>query len=225
MYLSKLIVDPRHPRARRDLANPYEMHRTLVRVYARNAETPPAKFLWRLERRADCQPSSVVLVQSLLPANWSALDTLGGYVQELYPDKQVDLEKLIRSGSRYRFRLLANPTVTREGKRHGLTREEDQLGWLKRQGERGGFAVEGCMRAEHERVHVRQGNTGNRITVHTALFEGLLEVVNDQVLRLGLLNGFGHAKALGLGLMSLAVIAKVPGSRAASAPPKPSAAG
>lgn len=208
MYLSKLTLDPRHPQARRDLADPYELHRTLARAFAPDAATPPHRFLWRLERRADCQPSSVVLVQSAYSANWSVLDALPGYAEEIHPDKPVDLEKLIRPACRYRFRLLANPTVTREGKRWGLIQEQDQLAWLARQGERGGFQVLGCVRAADERLHVRQGKTGNRITVHTALFEGVLEAVNDEALRASLLNGFGHAKALGLGLLSLA---KMPG--------------
>lgn len=204
MYLSKLTLDPRHAQARRDLADPYEMHRTLARAYAPDADTPPPRFLWRLERRVDDQPSSVVLVQSAHPANWFKLEALPGYAEAILADKPVDLEQLIQPAKRYRFRLLANPTVTREGKRLGLMREEEQLDWLTRQGERNGFAVLGRMRAASELLRVRQGRTGNRITVQTALFEGVLEVVNDQALRVSLLNGFGHAKALGLGLLSLA---------------------
>ena len=204
MYLSKIILDPRHPQARRDLADPYEMHRTLARVYAPDADTPPHRFLWRLERRTDDRPSSIVLVQSEQSANWSILKALPDYLEAIHPDKQVDLEHLICPTARYRFRLLANPTVTREGKRYGLTREEDQIAWLARQGERGGFTVLGCIRAATEKLHVRQGKTGHRITVQTALFEGVLESMDELALRSSLLNGLGHAKSLGLGLLSLA---------------------
>lgn len=204
MYLSKLILDPRHAQARRDLADPYEMHRTLARAYAPDETTPPHRFLWRLERPADYQPSSVILVQSAHPANWSVLDGLPGYVEEIHADKSVDLERLIQPTCRYRFRLFANPTVTRGGKRYGLVGERDQIAWLSRQGEQGGFRVLGCLRASDERLNVRQGKTGHRITVQTALFEGVLEAVNEQTLRSSLLSGLGHAKALGLGLLSLA---------------------
>lgn len=206
MYLSKLTLDARHPQARRDLSDAYEMHRTLARAFSPDSETVPARFLWRLERRADHQPSSVVLVQSAQPANWSNLDSLPGYADEILPNKALDLEALIQSGARYRFRLLANPTVTRAGKRYGLTREHEQLDWITRQGERHGFSVLGCVRGADERLTVRQGRTGNRIILHTALFEGILQVVSTQSLRLGVLNGFGHGKALGLGMLSLARI-------------------
>lgn len=207
MYLSKVTLDPRHPQARRDLGDAYEMHRTLARAFAPDADTPPARFLWRLERRADFQPSSVVLVQSEHLADWSVLDTLAGYATEMLGNKPVDLGTLVQTGSRYRFRLLANPTVTRAGKRYGLTREEEQLTWLSRQGDKHGFAVLGCERGASERLQVRQGRTGNRITVHSALFEGVLEARAPDRLRQGVLDGFGHGKALGLGLLSLAKLA------------------
>lgn len=207
MFLSKLTLDPRHPQARRDLSDAYEMHRTLARAFAPDAETAPARFLWRLERRADYQPSSVVLVQSAQPADWSVLDAFPGYVDEIHANKAVDLETLIQPGARYRFRMLANPTVTRVGKRYGLTREDEQLAWIVRQGERHGFSVLGCVRGADERLQVRQGRGGNRITLHTALFEGLLQADAPESVRQGLLNGFGHGKAMGLGMLSLARVA------------------
>jgi CRISPR system Cascade subunit CasE len=204
MFLSKLTLDPRHPQARRDLSDAYEMHRTLARAFTPDAETPPARFLWRLERRADYQPSTVILVQSAETANWSVLEGLSGYASEIQPNKAVDLEMLVQPGARYRFRLLANPTVTKDGKRYGLTREEEQLEWLARQGGRHGFSILGCVRGADERLQVKQGRSGNRITLHTALFEGMLQADSVETLRQGLLNGFGHGKALGLGLLSLA---------------------
>ena len=207
MFLSKLTLDPRHPQARRDLANAYEMHRTLARAFAADAKTPPTRFLWRLERRGDLQSSSVVLVQSVQAADWSGLNTHPGYAEKIESNKAVNLEKLVQPNARYRFRLLANPTVTREGKRYGLTREEEQLEWLSRQGMRHGFSLLGCTRGADERLQVEQGRGGNRITLHTALFEGVLQADSPEALRQGVINGFGHGKALGLGLLSLARLA------------------
>jgi CRISPR system Cascade subunit CasE len=204
MFLSKLTLDPRHPQARRDLSDAYEMHRTLARAFARNAETAPARFLWRLERRTDYQPSSVVLVQSAQPANWSVLNSLPGYADELLANKNINLENLIQERACYRFRLLANPTVSREGKRYGLTREDEQMAWIARQGKQNGFSILNCVRGSDERLQIRQGRGGNRITLHTTLFEGLLQVELPKSLRQGLLKGFGHGKAMGLGLLSLA---------------------
>jgi CRISPR system Cascade subunit CasE len=203
MYLSRLTLNPGHPLVRRDLANPYELHRTLTRAFARASDQPPDRFLWRLERRADAV-SSTLLVQSEVLADWSILEAMSGYLEELRGNKLVDLEVIVAAGRAYRFRLLANPTVTRAGKRLGIAREPGQLAWLGRQGARHGFQVRSCLICASERLKVRQGKSGNRIVLDTALFEGVLEVVSADLLRKTLVNGLGHGKALGLGLMSLA---------------------
>jgi len=204
MFLSKLVLNASHPQARRDLGSAYEMHRTLSRAFAENADTPPSRFLWRQEPSSDFLPSSTVLVQAAVPANWRELEILPGYANEILGNKNMDLFKMVQSGVRYRFRLLANPTVTRAGKRHGLTREEDQLEWLRRQGERNGFVIHGCVRGATERLQVRHGNSVRRITLNAALFEGQLEATEAELLRRALLNGLGHGKAMGLGMLSVA---------------------
>lgn len=207
MYLSKLTLDPQHPQARRDLSNRYDMHRTLVRAFAPDEHSPPARFLWRLEPTLSLASLPVVLVQSGSSAQWSALDTFPGYAREILGNKPVDLEQLVQAGTRYRFRLHANPTVTREGKRLGLCQETDQLAWLSRQGEARGFGLIACLRSGSERIHSRQGKSGQRITVQSVLFEGILETKEPDGLRLAVRNGLGHGKAWGLGLLSLARIA------------------
>jgi CRISPR system Cascade subunit CasE len=204
MYLSRLLLNPADPQARRDLADAYEMHRTLARVYAPDAKRPPARFLWRQERNAAGWPDGTVLVQSAEPGNWSVLrHGLQGYLQSIEADKVVDPAVLVQAGRRYRFRLKVNPTVTREGKRHGLVKEQEQLDWLVRQGQRHGFGVLGAVRSASERMSARQ--KGNRITVHSALFDGVLQASSEvDALRSVLTLGLGHAKSLGLGLLSLA---------------------
>ena len=117
MFLSKLVLDPAHPQARRDLANPYEMHRTLSRVYAESPDGPPARFLWRLEHTGNHLPEdgTTVLLQSATPGRWRCLQELTGYLHALYPDKAVALDELLQPGRSYVFRLCCNPTVTRNG--------------------------------------------------------------------------------------------------------------
>jgi CRISPR system Cascade subunit CasE len=207
MYLSRLTLDPRHPLARRDLGDAYEMHRTLTRAFVDNASTPPQRFLWRLEPCFDGTVSSSLLVQSETLANWSVLDSFPGYALQVQGNKTVDVNQLVQAGQRYRFRLLANPTVTRDGKRHGLGKEEDQLAWLTRQGGKNGFTVMACLRASNERLQTRRGKSGDRVTLQTVLLEGTLQAVDTHALRLALCQGLGHGKALGLGLLSLAALA------------------
>lgn len=204
MYLSKFTLDPKHSQVRRDLGDPYEMHRTFARAFAPDGRTPPDRFLWRAERKAGEKHSSVVLVQSERPGDWGCLDAIPGYLLETVQTKAVDLDNLIGVGRNYRFRVYANPTVTRKGQRLGLVGEADQIAWLSRQGERVGFRLVHCVRTADDWLRARQGNSGRLISVRAALFEGLLEVTDADGLRRALMDGIGHAKVLGLGLISLA---------------------
>lgn len=206
MFLSKLVLDPNHAQARRDLANPYEMHRTLSRVYADSPDSKPARFLWRLEHGGDrvAEEGATVLLQSATVGYWHNLQGIPGYARNLAPDKPVPLDQLLEEGRHHVFRLACNATVTRAGKRYGLVREEEQLTWLARQGEQHGFAPEKVRIARSERASFRQGRAGQRITVQVVQFDGLLRVVDPARMRLALVKGIGHAKALGLGMLSVA---------------------
>lgn len=108
MYLSRLLLDPRHKQARTDLANPYQMHATLCHAFAEPEQTPP-RFLWRAEEGK----TPTVLVQSIETPNWEKLtQRFPGYFSQRPESKPIPLEHL-QSGQVLRFRLRANPTVTK----------------------------------------------------------------------------------------------------------------
>lgn len=204
MYLTQLLLNPAHAEARRDLADAYQMHRTLSRAYATSADTPVPRFLWRLERERIPGTGNTLLLQAGQPGNWQNLGEAPGYLVTPATDKLVALDRLVIAGQRCRFRLRANPAVKREGKRWGLHDEASQLAWLHRQGERLGFTVQGADVSQRERVQVPQLRNAMRITVDSVLFDGLMTVVDSDLLRPALLTGVGPAKALGLGMLSLA---------------------
>ena len=142
-------------------------------------------------------------MQSAEAGNWQRLAD-PAYAQRLHPNKKVDLPALVQPGRCYHFRIAANPTVTRAGKRYGLLQEDEQQGWLARQGERCGVRVLEAVRGSSERLVVKQGRKGNRITVPAVRFDGVLEATDPDALRKALIGGIGHAKALGLGMLSIA---------------------
>lgn len=204
MYLSRLQLNPLDPSARRDLASAYEMHRTLARVFSADANSKPARFLWRLERDGNAMHDTTVLVQAAQPGRWDLLRAEADYLDRMDADKHVPLDKLLGAAQHYRFRLLANPTVTRGGKRIGLHGEETLMAWLARQAQRAGFALHAASCSAHGRLNVTQSRVGQRITIDTAMFDGRLEAVDLERLKRSLLCGIGPAKALGMGLLSLA---------------------
>lgn len=203
MYLTRLILDPRSALARRDLADAYDMHRTLVRAFVADEQSEPGRFLWRLEAGAGSWASPTLLVQSSESGNWDVLQALPGYLQRPAESKALDLEALVQPQRQYRFRLLANPTVARAGKRYGLAGEAEQLAWLQRQGERHGFEVQSALVTASDLLDSRKKGSAS-IRVQRACFEGLLQVARADEVRQALVNGIGPAKAFGCGLLSVA---------------------
>ncbi|WP_421212081.1 type I-E CRISPR-associated protein Cas6/Cse3/CasE [Aeromonas enteropelogenes] len=200
LHLSRLILNPRSRAARRDLANPYDLHRTLARAFAPDKESAPERFLWRLEVTANWQQPQL-LVQSQTEGNWEPLRDQPYYLQEEVQEKRLALEQWLEPEGSYRFRLHANPTVTRGGKRWGLCNESEQLAWLARQGQRHGFTL---LQALVSGSAMQQGRKGNCcLSVLTATFEGYLRVSDTQALQAALQGGIGPAKSLGCGLLSL----------------------
>ncbi|MBU3059128.1 type I-E CRISPR-associated protein Cas6/Cse3/CasE [Pseudomonas indica] len=202
MYLTRLKLDPRSAHARRDLSDAYEMHRTLARAFAADEQCQPLRFLWRLEAGSSAWATPIVLVQAATAGSWAFLEAMPNYLRDFVESKQLALEGLVGGGRRYRFRLLANPTVTRLGKRYGLVGEAEQLAWLGRQGERHGFSVEGALVTSSDLLSSRKGE--GRIQIQRVCFEGALRVEQEEDFSRALVAGIGPAKAFGCGLLSVA---------------------
>ena len=146
-----------------------------------------------------------LLIQSRMAATWDGVEDPSWFDRR--PDPGLDLrERLdlssVRAGSRWRYRLRANPCVTRGGKRLGLLRHDQQMAWLERQAQRCGFRIRSCHISDLRMLRCRQ-HQGNRIAVFSALFDGLLAVTDPQAFRGAVENGVGHGKAMGLGLFSV----------------------
>lgn len=202
MYLSRLVLNPRHPLARRDLGNPYDMHATLLWLYE---DPKAARPLWRSE---SARPPTVLL-QSLVRPDFSRLDKrdgFAGYFAQAPETKPYELPRRLHEGQVLRFRLEANPTVTRGGRRHGLRRVEEQLLWLRRQAEKAGFSVLGATVSRTERWSVRKRGQEQAIVLWVARFDGVLQVRDPDRLREAIQKGIGHGKAFGLGLLSVAPV-------------------
>lgn len=221
MHLHRIHLDPRCKEARRDLSDPYQLHSTLCRAFCEpNAKCPEGEFLWRLESHTDSERYPHVLVQSRAIPNWNGIAVKGWLTKA---DPAVDLNArlnldALRSGQRFRFRLRANPSVTRAGKRMGLLHVEEQERWLERKGQQHGFSLPKLasfdlsapsrdrvdVRVSEERMLHGEQRSGNGIRIFSVLFDGVLTVTEPEKFRTVLQTGIGHGKALGLGLLSVA---------------------
>jgi len=183
---------------------------------------PAGEFLWRLEPETDVAGQPRILVQSRSAAEWSRIE-IPGWLTEA--DAAIDLHKrlvldTLTAGKRFRFRLRANPCVTRNGKRIGLMKVTAQEAWLQRKGEQHGFALPELaafdfadseqlrldVRISHEQLLIGKQHSGNGIRVYSVMYEGRLAVTDPDRFKAAMANGIGHGKMMGLGLLSIVPI-------------------
>lgn len=213
MYLSRLILNPRSHQVQREIADPYQLHRTIMSAFPE--ELPPdERVLFRLETDVRNQ-APFVLVQSQHHPDWSGLldDNKRFYLLELSNQNGEHANPAVKSvnlrlspGKNLSFRLLANPTVKRKGKRYGLYREQEQIDWLNRKMESAGANVISVRANHRSRVYGGLFRKGHKHSLQFSAvrFDGILRVIETDRLISAINQGIGSGKGLGFGLLSLA---------------------
>ena len=224
-YLSRLILNPRSRWVRNELADPYEMHRTVMKAFAdANFEkNEPSGVLFRVELPRTGIPT--LLVQSLYEPNWSAISepqknylidvSFLSFGEDALSVKKVDFSQKLRAGQKLSFRLRANPTKrfssgkgNKPGKRVGLYEEKEQIEWLERKlsHENAAKLLSAYIVNETEsrgKLFIQKENA-KRMKFLSVQFEGILQINDrDQFLKM-LEIGIGSGKGMGFGLLSLA---------------------
>jgi len=213
------VFDGRHPWVRRDLADPHEMHRTVMSAFP---DVPDGSarvvhgVLFRIER-GGLEP--VVLVQSRSVPDWERLADRGLRSAQ---QREIELGGLqLEEGRRLRFRLEANPTrkvsrvrddgsIAPQGRRVELTSDAARIDWLVRRGQLGGFVLAPVVEdaaVPDVQVSVLPKRMSRRrsdaITVRAVRFDGHLVVTSRDALLETIRHGIGPAKAYGCGLLSV----------------------
>lgn len=220
MILSRLLLNPRSRQVQRELTDPYQMHRTILRAFP-----TPLPEQERVLYRFDISPHSnelLLLVQSHTSPDWSFLQE-HHYLQTTSPFdpggnpamKTVRLNLTV--GQYLHFRLRANPTQSQSserkegekrprGHRVALYKEEEQQAWLKRQATAHGFHILYANINKHEPTYstIRRQEQKHEVKLNRVQFDGLLQVTAPAALLQAVYQGIGPAKAFGCGLLSLA---------------------
>lgn len=223
MFLHRIHLNQRCREARRDLSDPYQLHSTLCRAFREPTQKcPEGEFLWRLEPETDDEGYPRILVQSQAVPDWTGIGVKGWLAKT---DPAVNLKERLKLnslkvGRHFRFRLRANPCITRNGKRLGLLRTEEQEAWIQRKGQLHGFSLPDLAsfdlsESSPKRVDVRisqeqmlrgDQRTGNGIRIYSVLYDGILVVIEPDKFSDALQTGIGHGKVMGLGLLSVVAI-------------------
>ena len=231
MYLSRLILDPQHRGVRRELGDVVALHKTIMSAFP-DAAGPQARaalgVLWRLEL-GPRSAAPCLLVQSAVAPDWSRLPA--GYLAPVDGASVKEMDAplaAIRPGMQLRFRLAANATrkidtksaadgARRNGRRVPLRGDDAVIAWLVRHAERAGIELAADPGGTGLALIVRplgdlvggsagDGLRGPRVTIRGFLLEGLLTVMDAELLRWAIAEGIGPAKAYGFGLLSVAPV-------------------
>ena len=202
MFLSQLKLDRMNRQIMKDLSDIYRLHQFIMSGFSEYHQ--PERILFRMEPETHDQTMHILVQSSVIPT-WGLKGNMQNGIR-IVETKNIDLH--IQPDNLYRFRLRANPVVTRNGKRYGLIRDEALIGWLQKKECILGASFTSILPIDEGYVTGTKLKSGRseRVNIKVARFEGILKVHDIHCFKEALKEGIGHAKAFGCGLLSLAKV-------------------
>lgn len=208
MYLSRIKLNTAKTKTMQALAAPGIFHGALE-TCEKDGRT---RKLWRID---SLRGEDYILVLSEKNLDLSGMAVQFGY-DSSFETKQYDkfLEN-ISNGSKWYFRLKANPVVQKfdpQKKRNRIfphITTEYQQQWLERQSHKYGFSLENekwLVTGSKWYDFKKNMDSNMKVKLLAVTYEGILTVTDADALRNALVNGIGREKAYGMGLMTLAGI-------------------
>lgn len=209
MFLSRICLNPRKRKTLAALTNPNVFHGALQEAMKdENGAWSTDRTLWRLET---LKGSQYLLILSRVKPNLRILEDQFGFVGEGIIKNYDPLLESIKEGQTYRFRIAANPTYTGmyNGKEKRLAQliPSKQLDWIKEKGLANGFKADEVIIQSKKWISIRKpANRRAKVNFLAVQFDGVLTVTDAELFKKALVNGIGHEKTYGMGLLSIAKI-------------------
>jgi CRISPR system Cascade subunit CasE len=169
--------------------------------------------LWRLD---NLNNSLYLLLQSEVKPDFTHIAEQFGWLGQTWETKEYDgFLSLLQNGQVWKFRLRANPVRSKneEGKSRGKVLGHTTIGkkmeWFAKRTVKYGFEMEQTSDGDPV-FNVTQIETkkfqrkGEMVTFDTAVFEGVLRIIDAELLADTIRKGIGREKAYGCGLLTLA---------------------
>ena len=207
MYLTRIALDTHRHETMRALNAVNLLHGAIESAFPGERQ----RRLWRIDVLNGT--TWLMLLSETMP-DLSRLQAQFGFPDRPCESRSCDeLYKRIVTGSRWRFRLVANPTHSvsagEKGKRGKAVAEgavPAQREWLMRHAESHGFHVTpgsfDVTRSEWKLFH-KGADAGRRVTLLQVSYEGVLEVTDTARFLETLTRGMGRGRAFGLGMMTV----------------------
>ena len=207
--LTLLEINPSNQRARKDMRNLYEMHRTMMSVFPQaSSDSPREEFgvLWRTEVSDKVQ----LLLQSAVAPDLARLYE-GNYIKQAQTKSTDAFLDSISDGENLRYAATMNPTTIkssaggRHRKRLVVPLRDCNAWWSDRLTTVGAEALDASHCRSMQDMHCPGGNKV-MYPVAQIRTEGFLKVTNAERLRAALRSGIGRGKSFGCGLLTVARI-------------------
>ena len=208
MYLSRIKLNTSLRKTMQAMAAPNLFHGAVE-----SAESDErTRKLWRLDTLYGEQ---YLLILSENKIDLTSVAEQFGYGGD-YECKSYDgLLERITNGSKWQFRLTANPTIQLSGRSSEKGRgkvlahitTEFQEEWLCRKAEKNGFSLTGgeyLVTSSRWYMFKKNREEKSRVKLLAVTYEGLLTVTDADAFRKALVNGIGREKAYGMGLLTVA---------------------
>ena len=225
MYISRMPLNIARMQAVQLVNSPYKMHAAIEQAFPPNAlrSDDSGRILWRIDSTKNAKdgvwlyvvsPSKPDFTHIVEQAGWPS--TTGWETKDYSP-----VLDSLAAGQVWQFRLKANPArkaMQNQGRRpndkvvgtiQGHVTVEQQLTWLMDRCEKHGFEIatdsdgNRIITVTHRSIE-RYKHRDGKVTINTAVFDGVLIVRDSELFRKSLCCGIGRAKGFGCGLMTIA---------------------
>lgn len=205
MYLSRVELDPARRSTMTALAAPQKFHGAVESAFSGERR----RRLWRLDRLGE--KLYLLLLSEEMPDLSGVVEQFGtGAVPE---SRNYDpLLARITPGSRWQFRLAANPTKSCKDAQKPAARgtvaahctTQYQKQWLLDRAAKHGFALtEDSFTVTRVQWHHFAKHGTRPVSLLAVTYEGVLQVTDPEAFRNLLCQGMGRGKAYGLGLLTV----------------------
>lgn len=215
MFVTQFEINGARRDSRKLLSSPQSMHASVQQAFPSQdpARSGKGRVLWRLDPSGPrwllyiVSPTEPDLTHLVEQAGWP--ERGHGWVTRAYDP----FLRTLRVGQHWAFRLAANPTrsgrknPTSPTQRFGQVTSEQQQEWLLKRATGAGFTFPDSQDPPvivHNRSVKRFRRGSQQVTLTTAVYDGILRIVDVDEMRTTMIAGLGPAKAYGCGLLTLA---------------------
>ncbi|KRL76653.1 type I-E CRISPR-associated protein Cas6/Cse3/CasE [Ligilactobacillus equi] len=206
MYLSRVEIDDSNRRKLRELTHLGAYHNWVEQSFPAEVTSGLRKrHLWRIDTLGDRRYLLLLSEEKPEVELLSKYGVNGSVIIKSYANFINNISK----HQTFQFRLVANPTHTKDNHVYPHVTIEQQKKWLLDRTAKNGFEIL-CNETEKylfdivERDYpILRKKNGRKVKLSRVAFSGLLKVTDESLFQELLVRGIGREKAYGMGLMTV----------------------